>query len=558
MRALAAAVLITALTAVMSGPGLAAAPAPSTVSARASAALRIAGGALAPVERRRDPNAHDVPSPLEVVARAQERDSQAAVDSDLGDGFAGDLDGDGRADILTHDRTDGGAGPLVLNGRRGIDGARLWSRTLPGGYVRTARVGGSAKGGAYVYEYPDDDHGWRFTAVDAVGDIAWEREFETTPVDTPVTTGAGRVLYDFWFVDAATGPATDLLLSFWTYQVTPVGFLLTVEAQVIDGATGEMKMVTTETALDREPEVTPISDVDGDGVDDIVVAVYDYQDSGSVSVRSGATGLPLWHNPLVPLAFGATTFSAGGDLDGDGREELVASYEWWHDQWTYSLSGLVLDGASGLELFEVSGLPYRLGDTDGDGDDELGALEAAYDDEEFSVWILVYDGRGTELRRAGATYDSVDVWDGAAWAETIGDVDADGVTDAQFALWLQDRDGTVIDDSGVVAGATGRVLWTGAGAMPMHTTIDGAGDDYLRLSREHTGTRRTRITPVDGGTGQPLWHQTTEGGHHFYDSADVDGDGGGELLLMDASGEGELTLLRSRDGHVMWSDRAGR
>lgn len=554
MRVLFTAVAIAVVAATMTGPAVAAERPAPVAATGTSAAVRIEGGEVAPARTRPAVRKHDVPSAAEVLARVQQRQEQSAdgAGGSDHDAFTGDMDGDGLPDVLTYTRT--GEDQLSLTARRGMDGAHLWSRSLGDGYFQPARVGTAGQGGAYVYEYPNDQRGWRFTAVDAAGETAWQKQFQATPAATPVSSGRVRALYDFWFVDAAKGPATDLVLSFWTYQDTPAGFLLTVEAQVIDGATGQVAMTTSETALDFEPEVAPISDIDGDGVDDIVIAVYDYQGSGSVSVRSGATGLVLWHNPSVPLAFGSTTFTPAGDLNGDGRQEVIAAYEWWYDYWSYSLWGVVLDGVKGLELFDVDGVPYRLGDIDGDGNDELGALQVTYDDDELGVWIVTYDRRGAEVASTGNSFDISDATDGAAWASTVGDVDGDDVTDAHFALWVRSRNGALVKDTGVVAGSSGDVLWTGEESLPIHTTVDAAGDDYLRLHWGYGDAGQTEITPIDGRTGWPLWQQTVPGSTgYLYDAIDVDGDGGADLLWVDSRND-VMTLLRSADGHVMWSD----
>ncbi len=135
------------------------------------------------------------------------------------------------------------------------------------------------------------------------------------------------------------------------------------------GGSGSLELVILDAAPPHLSETgsTAVDDIDGDGRTEVVI---------------GGNGALLWYRPSLSqrgvIALGR--FGVGvalGDIDGDGRKEVIAGKmredETWvicwykssanlHDSWTEH----VLDGAA-------SGHPHDIvfGDVDGDGRDEL-------------------------------------------------------------------------------------------------------------------------------------------------------------------------------------------
>src|SRR5262245_45754177 len=89
------------------------------------------------------------------------------------------------------------------------------------------------------------------------------------------------------------------------------------------------------------PPLGPIGDLDGDGRADIAVV----NAQGGVDAFSGRTGAPLYTLPAQPPDVGSV---AGlGDIDGDGRDDLIVG---WQQPGTTRVE--VFSGATGSSLVD--------------------------------------------------------------------------------------------------------------------------------------------------------------------------------------------------------------
>ncbi|MBK8979773.1 MAG: FG-GAP repeat protein [Planctomycetes bacterium] len=108
-----------------------------------------------------------------------------------------------------------------------------------------------------------------------------------------------------------------------------------------------------------------VADVDGDGVDEILVGAEDY-----AQLHSGADGRLLRHipSPTGSRGFG-TAVAAAGDVDGDGLGDLAIS-DFGNDGWVYAIStrdGRAIWATRGVGGFDLAGT----GDLDEDGIPDL-------------------------------------------------------------------------------------------------------------------------------------------------------------------------------------------
>ncbi|MDE2605988.1 MAG: VCBS repeat-containing protein [Burkholderiales bacterium] len=296
-----------------------------------------------------------------------------------------DLDGDGRPDIVTIGQY---ATPTT---RSGYVQVRL--QTAPGVFSPPR-------------SYPAGGYPWRLQIADVDGDGA--PDLVVSDVDpTPfVTTGA------------------VLLLK----QATVRGTFLPAQS-----------LVTT----DNKPYDLAVGDVNGDGKPDIVVAA-------DVAGTVGATLLaqdPVHAGSfLAPLALplpGAATHVALGDLDGDGRNDLVFRVVRSATQGVAD-SGLgVLAGRPDGSLGAWTALPSdaiglngeRLAVVDADGDGRRDVLEF------LSACCTDYQSQARRLlQTAPGTFARTDTLLGAyrPLAGAFSDLNGDGRTDLALASTTQD------------------------------------------------------------------------------------------------------------------------
>jgi hypothetical protein len=132
---------------------------------------------------------------------------------------------------------------------------------------------------------------------------------------------------------------------------------------------------------DREVMFLTVSDLDGDGSDDIVCAVKD----GPILFlhRNAAANSWMPHEIAMPEGFGSGKGVAVGDLDLDGRPELIFSCEHANAELSgvarLAFSGFpkgtnyTLDNVSGPEGIKYDRI--ELVDADGDGDLDIYACE---------------------------------------------------------------------------------------------------------------------------------------------------------------------------------------
>jgi hypothetical protein len=166
-------------------------------------------------------------------------------------------------------------------------------------------------------------------------------------------------------------------------------------------ADGRMDIVVTSTGLGRQPAGPPapverLTALFGDG-------------------RGG------FKRSAVPVKTGRTWFAALGDLNGDGKQDLVTTHT--EDR---LLSVLLGDGRGGFT--EVPGSPFNLGQkawylgiTDLNRDRHADVVAAA----ETGLRVMLGDGRGGFTEAAGSPFATGK----GTWRLALGDLDADGKPD---------------------------------------------------------------------------------------------------------------------------------
>ena len=399
---------------------------------------------------------------------------------------AGDLDGDGYDDVVVGAYLDGSAGTQA-------GAAYVWF--------------GSATGVVVASEQ-------ELTALDGS-----PSDFLGTDVD-----GAGDVDGD-GFADLLVGaPGSDAAA-----LDAGVAYVFYGSASGMDAATHDVvhaaASASAEAYLGRV--VTAAGDLDGDGHDDILLAAYlddeAATDAGSASVFYGSSeGVDAGSEDRLLASDGAAEdylgagAAGGGDLDGDGYDDLVLGALYDDDSGTDSGSVYVFYGSAGgvdpaseQKILASDGAAsdwfgYHValaGDLDGDGHDDL-AVSATGDDDLAPSAGAAYVYLGSTTGVATGTEQKLTAPDGAAadhlghGLSGAGDVDGDGLDDLILGAYLDDDGGSASGSAYVFFGAA-----TGVDGLVLYklTASDAATEAYY--------------------------------GRSVADAGDLDGDGRGDLLV---------------------------
>ncbi len=310
-----------------------------------------------------------------------------------------------------------------------------------------------------------------------------------------------------------------------------------------------------------------VPDVDGDGVNDMVVG-GPLAGAGHASVFSGATGdlIVRLDGSVQGEGFGfrvAGLADADGDGVGDvlvtapnnsvagrqfGRAFLYSGADW---SLLRTIDGTVEDGAFGSAA-------AGLADIDGDGLSDI-AIGAENSGPGGAGQIRVYSGATGDLLFT-ADADATGAGLGRTWISAVGDVDGDDVADLYAADVQNTAEGPDTGRGYIISGADGGTLHVFSGktagdlfgpgrAMP---DIDGDGirDVVIGARGDDDGAQQAgEAVAFSGATGEPLRTMTSlQAGQGFgFDAVglgDLNGDGAPDFLVSAGLAGGE-------PGHVV-------
>ncbi|MET7667649.1 FG-GAP repeat domain-containing protein [Micromonospora luteifusca] len=251
-------------------------------------------------------------------------------------------------------------------------------------------------------------------------------------------------------------------------------------------------------------ETASTGDVDGDGRDDIVTFAHSNTGDVYVALSSGTSfaGGGKWHDWFAPGA----EIGAVGDVDGDGRDDIVAfTHDGAGDVYVALSTGTSFGpGLKWHEYFSPFGEFPALGDINGDGRDDLitftqGPASAA------DVIVALSSGSGF-----GAPQKWHDLFAVGAELPRVGDVNGDGRDDIVTFTCNADADVYAAVSTGTgFAGTT--VKWNDffclAGEFPYLGDVNGDGrDDIIVFTKGATNDVHVGLSTGTGFLGGAKWH----------------------------------------------------
>jgi len=329
-------------------------------------------------------------------------------------------------------------------------------------------------------------------------------------------------------------------------------FASTIDLSSLDSSTG-FRLDGETTGDSSGHSVSAAGDVNGDGIDDLLIGAFRADPNGSNSGSSyvvfgrgtaiastinlssldGSTGFRL--DGVTASDFSGGSVSAAGDVNGDGIDDLLISAESADPNGSSSGSSYVvfgrstafasiinlssLDGSSGFRLDGVSSGEFSgysvsaAGDVNGDGIDDL--LIGAF-------------GADTNGNSSGSSY--VVFGRSTAFASTINLSSLDG--SSGFRL----DGGTTGDRSGRSVSAAGDV--NGDGIDDLLIGADSAdtndsGSSYVVFGRSTAFASIINLSSLDGSSGFRLDGVAEDdySGRSVSAAGDVNGDGIDDLLI---------------------------
>ena len=335
-----------------------------------------------------------------------------------------------------------------------------------------------------------------------------------------------------------------------------------------------------------------VSDLDGDGNPDVLVHTQRYDpatdiDTSSILAQKGIDGTQLWEETVTATGENNCTIFPlpSGDLDGDGLNDVIIA-ETVYEAGVETAKVIAKKGINGTQLWvetvTASGkdncdiLAFPVGDLDGDELTDVIVTESKYDETTNTTVARVIAKQGTNgtqmweesVNATGKDNCDLDVdWAGNLDGDGLNDVIVneikyDGTTETARVIAKKGSDGSHLWEESV--NATGNDI---CNIFAVYAgDLDGDGLDDVIVS-EFKGNEMTfmmiyRIIAKKGNTGAHMWEESVTGmapAIYALPIGDLDGDGLNDVIVSEIN-YNETTFMpiasviakKGKTGAHMW------
>ncbi|RJS72498.1 hypothetical protein CW714_04555 [Methanophagales archaeon] len=402
-----------------------------------------------------------------------------------------------------------------------------------------------------------DDEGNLLMLSGSDGSTIWSKNYDTC---------VGIVnLYD----DANGDGIYDVIVSWCKYDVSNK---VIFGVDLLNGDDGT-KIWSKLSSYDGEFDCIGIgadefSDINGDGIIDVLVYLWreeDYEEEKAyltIKTFNGVNGAEFWEKTVLYEGewWGDWVHEAGGDMNGDGIEDVLLGNEGWDAENDRGISEMrALDGKTGSELWKKDFTGYNIGcgyyacgDLNGDGLNDIVVDGWDWENNKCGVWAI----RG---------YDGLVIWEkhfyGWCYASEWYDFNGDGLNDV--LIENVDR-GNKSAKILVAKGTDGTPLWEkyydNVSDMDF-TILDDINGDAIFDVCIALKTGSTEVQMLNGRTGSSIWTKTfAEDIGRINYCEDLDSDDKEDIVFLNTTEIDQtsyvykLTALSGTNGNVLWKN----
>jgi hypothetical protein len=433
-------------------------------------------------------------------------------------GEVGDMNGDGRADVITYERVNSN---FCVSAYNGFNGDLFWSENITDNFD-DINYGGAADFMGdnkieTVVTYYDDSLQERYVYV---------KDWQGNHLRTLTYDIAGYFIDTIAGADYNHNNYTDLLV--WLEDETDNRTWVIHAYDLEDNASLWQREILYD--YDDLYPYPNAGDMNNDGTTDIALIAESDDDwdldewTDTLFVLNGSNGQIIWsenvtsYNPQIDFICGST----GIDYNGNGSEDILV-IEGTQVKGSPEMTKTIIakDGYDGAHLWEetITGEnaimeAYMAGDLDGDGQDDVIVIASTgLWNEVRTVDVIAKNLDGTHIWEKSANGTDAMIIAGEEYP-AFGDIDGDGLNDVALVRMLAQGGGFYSCDLMAVRGYDGNIFWeenyTGLnlGVVPELRDLDGDGKADVLASFWTNAVKS--ISAFRGYDGTLLWTAETD------------------------------------------------